>query len=204
MDSFVVLAGGHAHCHGGGAAAAAASSGPSVGWVALTSVLSASVVAAALTALVNTVLVRRRSQEEERSRIRTTFAEALEAVAAYKEFPYAIRRRSADEPANERIRLSEELRHVQTRLTYYSTWIHAESTKVGTTYNDLVTELRIVAGGACREAWRADPITEDSQMNIGPDLVDLTSIQPFEAAYASAAEKYLTEYVKAWPWSKRK
>jgi hypothetical protein len=195
--------GGHGHGHGhGGAASSIASSGPSVGWVALTTVFSASVVAAALTGLVNGALARRKSSEEERSRIRTVFAEALEVVAAYKEFPYAIRRRDGNEPGKERVRLSEELRQVQSRLTYYTTWIHAESSTVGDAYDNLVSALRRVAGGACRDAWLADPITEDAQMNIGPDLVDLSELKPLEASYASEAEKYLAQYVR--PWWKRK
>ena len=202
LHPVVVVLGGHSHGHHSAVAVAAASSSPSVGWVALTSVLSASVIAAATSALVNGILARRKSREEECSRIRTVFAEALEAVAAYKEFPYAIRRRDGTEPGKERVRLSEELRHVQSRLTYYTTWIHAESETVGKAYDDLISTLRRVAGGACREAWLAEPITADAQMNIGPDLVDLSSLKPLETAYAAEAEKYLAGYVRPW-WKRR-
>jgi hypothetical protein len=66
-------------------------------------VLSAVVIAALLTGIVNTMLARRNTRLEERARVRTTLAEAYQAYAAYKEFPYAIRRRRADQPAEERI-----------------------------------------------------------------------------------------------------
>ncbi len=117
----------------------------------LAALLSGAVVAALIAAAVNTALARRKSLEEERARVRTVFAEAFEAVSAYKEFPYAIRRRRADAPAEERVRLSEELRKVQTRLTYYLAWTRAESQAVGDAYEALVTELRRLAGGACRD-----------------------------------------------------
>lgn len=188
----------HDHLHGP-VFSGPGSSGSS-GWAAL---LSAAVIAASVTAFITVILARRKSREEERSRIRTVFAEALEAIAAYKEFPYAIRRRDVSDPGKERVRLSEELRRVQTRLTYYTTWINAESKAVGDAYESAVDELRTVAGGACRDAWNAEPISADGQMNIGPDLVDLSSIKPYETAYATTAEAYLASYVKAWPWSTR-
>lgn len=172
------------------------SGGPSVGWWLLTVFVSSAVVAAGISAWASARLTRRKSREEERARVRTVFAEAFEAVAAYKEFPYAIRRRAGDEPARERVRLSEELRAIQTRLTYYSAWIHAESTTVGDAYDMLVTELRKVAGQACHDAWEADPITDDKDMNIGPDLVDLSSLKDHEKAYTTAAESYLANFLR--------
>ena len=162
----------------------------------LAALLSGAVVAALIAAAVNTALARRKSLEEERARVRTVFAEAFEAVSAYKEFPYAIRRRRADAPAGERVRLSEELRKVQTRLTYYLAWTRAESQAVGDTYEALVTELRRLAGGACRDAWLAEPITEDREMNIGPELVDLSTLADLEHAYTQAAQTYLSGYLK--------
>jgi hypothetical protein len=162
----------------------------------LAALLSGAVVAALIAAAVNTALARRKSLEEERSRVRTVFAEAFEAVSAYKEFPYAIRRRRADVPAEERVRLSEELRKVQTRLTYYLAWTGAESQEVGDAYKALVAQLRRLAGSACRDAWLADPITEDSQMNIGPDLVDLSALADLETAYTRAAQTYLDDYLR--------
>ena len=53
-----------------------------------------------------------------------------------------------------------------------------------------------MAGGACRDAWLATPITEDSQMNIGPELVDLSALADEENAYTQAAQNYLEDYLK--------
>ncbi|WP_156415593.1 hypothetical protein [Terrabacter sp. Soil811] len=162
----------------------------------LSGLISGAVLAAVIGALANTALARRKSLEEERARVRTVFAEAFEAVAAYKEFPYAIRRRRADQPAEERIRLSEDLRKVQARLTYYCAWTLAESPAVGHAYGALVRDLRAVAGGACREAWQAEPITADRDMNIGPDLVDLSALTSLEEAYTSAVETHLSAFLR--------
>jgi len=57
----------------------------------LAAVISGAVLAAIITALINIVLARRKSREEERARLRQAFAEALRAQASYKEFAYAIR-----------------------------------------------------------------------------------------------------------------
>jgi hypothetical protein len=54
-----------------------------------------------------------RAREEELARVRVMLAEAFQAAAEYKEFPYAIRRRRRDAPSEERVRLSEELRRVK-------------------------------------------------------------------------------------------
>lgn len=162
----------------------------------LGALISGAVIAAVIGALVNTGLALRKSREEERARVRTVLAEAFEAVAAYKEFPYAIRRRRHDAAAEERVRLSEALREVQTRLTYYVAWIQAESDAVGKAYNDLVSELRKVAGAGCRDAWNTPAITRDQDMNIGPDKVDLSSLRPFEEAYIKAADAHVADFLK--------
>lgn len=162
----------------------------------LTTLVSGAVIAAVIGAIVNTALARRKSLEEERARVRNVFAEAFEAVAAYKEFPYAIRRRRADQPAEERLRLSEELRKVQTNLTYYVAWTLAESAATGKAYGDLVRELRLIAGDACRAAWLAAPAVDDTDMNIAREVIDLSALSPFEKAYTDAVEAHLTEFLR--------
>ncbi len=72
--------------------------------------VSGAVIAAVVGAVINVALARYKDRAEERARLRTTFAEAFETAMQYKEFPYAIRRRRADQPAAERVRLSEEMR----------------------------------------------------------------------------------------------
>ena len=50
----------------------------------LATLLSATFLAAVVGAIVNTTIARKKSLEEERSRVRTTYAEAFEAVAAHQ------------------------------------------------------------------------------------------------------------------------
>ncbi|CAI7979107.1 conserved hypothetical protein [Frankia sp. Hr75.2] len=163
-----------------------------------TVVLSAVVFAALVTGIVNTVLARRSTRLEERARVRTTLAEAYQAYAAYKEFPYAIRRRRADQPAEERIRLSESLREVQARISYYQAWTQAESPETGAAYNDLVAQVRRIAGGAMQKAWQDPPLDSDQGMNIGPDLVDLSALRPAEQAFINAATSHVTALISPW------
>jgi len=112
-------------------------------------VLSGAVVAAIVSSWVNTALARRATRLEERARVRSTLAEAFQAYAD-KEFPYAIRRRRADQLPEERIRVSEEVRRVQSRLSYYEAWTLAEAPETGAAYNELTQQLRRVAGASMR------------------------------------------------------
>ncbi|MFJ1543326.1 hypothetical protein ACIODS_32815 [Micromonospora chalcea] len=164
----------------------------------MTGVLSGAVFAAVLTACVAVWTSRRKSREEERARQRDLFASAFQAYAAYKEMPYAIRRRRHDDAAAERIRLSEATREIQSKLSYFTAWTAAESGIVGEAYAALVRELRKVAGGAMREAWQATPITEDSAMNIPPTVIDLSSLAPLETAFTDAVRTHLVALAPWW------
>lgn len=171
------------------AAAATSFSGPVI----------AALIAATVTAGIAVWTARRKSREEERARQRTVFADAFKAYADYKEMPYAIRRRRHDEPAEERVRLSEIVRDVQGRLSYHTFWTAAESPVVGDAYARLVAEVRVIAGGAMREAWQATPITEDSQMNFNRPLLESTSLEPLEKAFLAASQAHLEAVASRWP-----
>lgn len=170
--------------------------------LATAAVLSGAVFAAILTATVTACIAvwaaRRKSREEERARQRDLFAGAFQAYAAYREMPYAIRRRRHDEAAAERIRLSEITREIQGRLSYFAAWTAAESSTVGDAYAALVRELRTVAGSAMREAWSAEPITDDAAMNIPPTVIDLSSLTPLEAAFTTAVRDHLAAIAPWW------
>lgn len=162
-------------------------------WTAL---ISGSVLAAVIGAGVSTWLARRKSREEELARVRVMLAEAFQTVADYKELPYAIRRRRHDAPSEERVRLSEELRKVQARLTFFEEWTRIEDKTVGERYRDLVRQLRRVAGAACNQAWSSPPITYDTQMNIAPEAVDLSELAAYERVYSDAAQSYVARFMK--------
>ena len=151
--------------------------------------------AAALTGLIAVGLARAKSRSESRERSRLLFAEAYQWYAAYKEFPYAVRRRRTtprnSAPADERIRLSEALRTVQEKLDYFRVWTALEDKDAGAAYSRLLAELRKVAGGSIRAAWREPGATRDEDMNIPPSRVDLSALQEFETQYQDAVRTAL-------------
>jgi hypothetical protein len=159
------------------------------GWLGV--VLSATVIAALITGSINLWLARNKAQAEERARVRNTFAEAFQAYADYKEMPYAVRRRDPDKAAEERRRLSEELRAIQSRLSYYESWISIEAPTVGQQYTAMVGKLRAVAGGAMRDAWNSTGTDSDASMNIPPSVVDLSALATYESAYRAAVSTHL-------------
>lgn len=169
--------------------------------ILITAVVSGAFLAALITAAINLWLNRRKSREEERNRLRNSFAEAFAAYSAYKEFPYAIRRRRADVSAEERIRLSEALREIQASLAYHLAWTSLESKTVGQAYTNLVQQVRRIAGAAMHEAWKALPTESDGAMNIPPSVIDLSSLAPHEAAYMEAVRAHLRR-LAPW-WSRR-
>jgi multidrug efflux pump subunit AcrB len=170
--------------------------------VLVAAVLSGAFLAALVTAAINIWLTRRKSREEERNRVRTSFADAFAdafaAYSAYKEFPYAIRRRRADTPGEERIRLSEALREIQANLAYHLAWTAAESETVGNAYANLVQHVRRTAGSAMHEAWKSPPADSDDTMNIPPTVVDLSSLAPHEAAYMEVVREHLRRLAPWW------
>lgn len=153
----------------------------------VTAILSGAFLAALITATINLWLARRRSREEERNRLRNSFAEAFAAYSAYKEFPYAIRRRRADVAAEERIRLSEALREIQASLAYHLAWTTTESETVGQAYTNLVQQVRRTAGAAMHEAWKAPPTESDDTMNIPPSVIDLSPLAPHSRLHGRGA-----------------
>lgn len=160
--------------------------------------LASTVLAAFLTGLINIVLARRKSREEERSRIRTIFAEAFAAYASYREYPYVVRRRNPEQPAAERVRISEQIRQTQERLNYYVAWTRAESAGVGQAYGELIRHARTTAGAAMRQAWNTPPITEDAAMNIAPGDIDLASLKTSEEAYTASVSAHLNKLTPWW------
>jgi DNA-binding FadR family transcriptional regulator len=161
------------------------------------SVVSGAFLGALLTAMINIWLARRTRHGEERDRVRTAFAGAFAAYAAYKEVPYAIRRR-ADAPAEERVRLSEILRGIQADVAYHLAWTAAESEPVGHAYTNLINAARAIAGTAMHGAWLTPAPQTDSAMNIPASTIDLTELAPYETAYIAAARAHLKRLAPWW------
>lgn len=132
----------------------------------------AAIIAAAASLLVLAITNWANSQREKDTRRRDMYAKAFAAVAAYKEFPYVVRRRrqgDGDVAASERVRISEALRLVQQDLSYYSAWMATESGRVACAYRALVAETRRVAGEQIHLAWTTPAPSRDEDMNM-PEL----------------------------------
>jgi hypothetical protein len=158
-------------------------------WVSV--VLPAAVAAAVVAGTVNIWLARSKGRDEERARVRTLLAEAFQAYADYNEFPYAVRRRDAGRPGEERVRLSAQMREVQLRLSFFLSWTALESSAVGAAYATMVGRLRIVAGESIREAWNSPAITSDTDMNIPHSVVDLSSLAGVEREFHDAVDVHM-------------
>jgi hypothetical protein len=118
-------------------------------------------------------------------------ADAYTAVAAYKEFAFAVRRRDPAEPAQERIRISEAMRAVQQELTFHIAWVPGTSRRVSESYDALIRETRKVAGTAVRDGWNNPAITTDSQMNMPEVAAALAELTPYEREFLREVQHYL-------------
>lgn len=159
--------------------------------VILPAVLSGAVIAAVITFGGNYYFALRKTREETRERLRAMFAEAFAAYAAYREYPYVIRRRSADHPADERIRISELIRATQERISYYLAATAAESDAVGAAYKNLIDRTRQVAGTAMKDAWQAPTITEDREVVIPRSVINLEELDTDATTYQKAVRDFL-------------
>jgi hypothetical protein len=109
---------------------------------------------------------------EERQRRRENHSRAIRAVVAYAEMPFRIRRRRHEEEhaSAERTRLSDDFSAAQVELAACEALIRADrDIEVRDAYERLVSTTRSTAGTLGRDAWSADPITCDSEMNM-PDV----------------------------------
>lgn len=160
----------------------------------------AAVIAAFITGVFNLYLAYRRNRDEERARKRELFAQAYATYTEYKEYPYVIRRRNYEKPAEERIRISEQIRKTQERLSFFVAWTRVESAPVGIAYAALVSQARRSAGTAMKSAWEEPAVTKDSEMSISRSLVDLPNHEAHQAEYFEAVENHLKRFGR--PWSK--
>jgi hypothetical protein len=157
--------------------------------------------AAAIAAAIAVLLHLLKTRGEERARARILYAAAYQWYAAYKEMPYAIRRRRVDDPAAERIRLAETTREIQAKLDHFKTWTALENPDVGNAYADLLRELRRVAGASMHDAWNEPGTDTDAAMNMAPGRVDLAALAKHEEAYLAAVRDALHPLAR---WRRRR
>lgn len=153
----------------------------------------AAIVAAAVS-LTTFAITGRRARID---RQRQAFADAFEAVMEYREYPFIVRRRSKDEPARERQRISGELSTVQAKLNAFKARLLVEDPRVGKLYADVVKETRRVAGSMIKDAWNNEPAGEDAEIHAPP--YDFRPLDAPDNAYLQAVADHLSWF----PWLRR-
>jgi hypothetical protein len=161
----------------------ASTSDNSSAWIAPTIVVSV----IALGVSIATFLLSGRRTRLDRQR--QVFADALDAVMTYREYPFIVYRRNADDPARERQRISTDLSTLQARLNGYQGRLRVEDAFVGERYSELVAATRRIAGPMITDAWNRDPAPLDSAIhNPGWEFSDL---EPHDDAFLQAARDHL-------------
>jgi hypothetical protein len=161
--------------------AASASSGSA--WVAPTIVIS---IVALGVSLATFFLAGRRVRLD---RQRQVFADAFEAVAEYREYPYIVRRRSPDEPAKERQRIAGELSRVQAKLNAFKARLLVEDRYVGEHYAALVKQTRQIVGAMIKAGWDNEPVSADGEMHA--PKYDFSELEPLDERYLQTIADHL-------------
>ncbi|MFF1486812.1 hypothetical protein ACIGZH_16480 [Streptomyces sp. NPDC058319] len=151
----------------------------------------AAVLAALVTGLVLGVQARISRSAQLRERKQELFASAYEVSIQYAEMAYAVRRRRADAAAEERVRLSEQLREIQAGLTWHEAWVRFEAPEVGAAYDELVARTRTVVGQSMKDAWLSPPVADDTAMVIPTSVIDLRALADVRERYMAAVEAHL-------------
>lgn len=156
----------------------------------LQELITPAAVAAVVAALTSVLLGVHKAAREDRERRRKMFADAFGVYMAYREFPFVIRRRRADKPADERARIGEEIRQIQQQLGYFIGWTKLEDTEVGEAFSKLIASLRDTAGREMHRAWAdSKAVADDADMNITD--VNLDASSALEEAYLEAVRQHL-------------
>ena len=112
---------------------------------------------------------------EASERRRTRYAQAVEGLVAWAEFPYRIARRVDNEP--ETLRDLARLGHsLQEGLAFHGAWIETESPRMGKLYKYVVSCLRAEVGQTMQEAWQRPAASTPADMNIGDLGIDQSRV----------------------------
>jgi hypothetical protein len=125
-------------------------------------VIGLPVVVAALTTAATMVITR---AGEATNRRRDRYAQAVQTLVAWIEFPYRVRRRTDDTPAT--LKALADLGHdLQERLAGHQAWIATEHPRLATTYATTRSSITEQVGPAIQQAWETGPTTTPADMNF--------------------------------------
>jgi hypothetical protein len=122
------------------------------------------VAVAALTATVTLLLAR---AAEAANRRRDQYAAAVATLVAWIEFPYRVRRRTAND-ASTLTALAGIGHDLQERLASHQAWIATESSDVAEVYTKARAAISGRVGVALNQAWATDAmVAKPEDMNLG-------------------------------------
>ena len=121
------------------------------------------VIVSILVSLLTLVLTR---VYESTDRRRDRYAQAVQTIAAWAEFPYRIRRRVNDDPSTlaELAKLGHDL---QERMAYQRARFATDHPSLASAFDEARAQISDAVGPASREAWRSEPIVRATDMNLG-------------------------------------
>ena len=134
----------------------------------------------------------------ERTRRRELHARAIEAVVAYLQMPYAIRRRRHDPEhrSAERVRLTEAFSTIQAELASCEALMRSdENARVRDGYAKLVSTLRQHAGEQAKAAWRTPPVAADEDIGMGDVHDELQPVRDEQQRF----EQQAAGTTRTWP-----
>jgi len=154
-----------------------------------TSLWAPAIVAAVVAATVSLSTFALAGRRARLDRQRQVFADAFEALMEYREYPFIVLRRSKDEPAKERARISSDLSKVQAKLSGFRARLRVEAPHVGDRYAEVIDATRRVAGPMITQAWNTEPVEEDTLVH-NPGW-DFSALDAYDDTYLRAVADHL-------------
>ena len=103
---------------------------------------------------------------EATDRRRDRYAEAVQTLVAWTEYPYRVRRRTDDSPAT-LTALANHGHDLQERVALHQAWIGTEHPALANTYAEVRAVVDRLVGPLISEAWDHAPVTRAAGMNLG-------------------------------------
>ncbi|KJF18047.1 hypothetical protein [Acidithrix ferrooxidans] len=138
------------------------------------------VVVAILSALIAYMVAKR-------ERRRTLYSEAIQAIVAWKEMLYRVRRRSGNQVYD----LVAAFHDLQDKLSYYEAWIGSESKYMSRSYKRLVKAVKSKTDFLIRDAWK-ESIRDPAEYSLPSD--DHPDLAPNVEAFLNDVRSHLSPY----------
>lgn len=113
---------------------------------------------------------------EARNHRRDHYANAVQALVAWAEFPYRVARRTSNAP-EVLSRLAQRGHDLQEDLACHLAWVAAENRRLGDLYCLVADALREATRPALQAAWEREPATQPVAMNIGALRTDEIAVR---------------------------